>query len=294
MKTLSLFLILCVSIVFAQSSEQSFKIDEQNIELSGNLRFDARLINSTGVSSQQEELYLAQKKSPFLAGLMSAAIPGAGEIYAGNYWKAAIFMAIEAACITTNIIYNKKADEKTVEFQEFADANWSVVRYAEWLNNYASSLGAGEGARIHIDPDQSKAPWERVNFNEVNAVEEQVKTFSHKLVPYGEQQYYELIGKYHQYNHGWADSDPATSEYFSNLTPMFHKYADMHIEPDKIYQVASTAIVILVTNHILSALDAAWTTSRYNKHLKASMSISETNYLGNIIYYPELSLRLNF
>jgi len=273
----------------------SAQFKDEELKLSGKLGFDARLLNSTQVDNPQQQLYLEQKKSPFLAGLMSAAIPGAGEIYAGNYWKAAIFVAIEAAAIATNIIYNKKADEKTVEFQNYANANWSVVRYAEWLNNYAGSLEGGEDApKIYIDPDQSKAPWERVNFSEVNAVEEQIKTFSHKLVPYGEQQYYELIGKYHQYNHGWADSDPATPAYYDNLTPMFHQYAKMHIEPDKIYQVASTAITILVTNHILSALDAAWTTSRYNKRLKASMGIKETNYLGRIIYYPELSLKYSF
>lgn len=286
MKALFVALILS-SVVWGQYKSEK-------LELSGNLRQDTRVINSVELQSQQNEIYSAQKKSAFLAGLMSAAIPGAGEIYAGNYWKAALFASIEAACIATSIIYNRKADEKTKEFQDYANANWSVVRYAEWLNEYADELGAGSAPKINIDPDQSKAPWERVNFTEVNAVEEQVKTFSHKLVAYGEQQYYELIGKYHQYNHGWADSDPGTSEYFGNLSPMFLIYKDMHIEPDKIYQVASTAIVILVTNHILSALDAAWTTSRYNKHLKASLGIAETNYLGRIVYYPELSFKINF
>lgn len=281
--------------MFLIASTASAQLKHEEIQLTGSLAYDAKLINSIESYDVQEQLYLEKKKSPFLAGLMSAALPGAGEIYAGNYWKAALFAAVEAACIATNIIYSKKADEKTEEFKRFANSNWSVVRYAEWLNNYAGSLPGGEDApKIAIDPDESKAPWQRVKFSEVNDVEEEINTFSHKLVPYGEQQYYELIGKYHQYNHGWADSNPGTAEYYTNLSPMFHQYAEMHIEPDKIYQIASTAVVIMVTNHVLSALDAAWSTSRYNKGLKASIGLQEKNHLGRIIYYPEFSVKVSF
>ena len=33
----------------------------------------------------------------------------------------------------------------------------------------------------------------------------QSETGSHNLPPHGDQQYYELIGKYHQYSSGWND-----------------------------------------------------------------------------------------
>ena len=54
-----------------------------------------------GESLPQISLQSENKKSPFLAGLFSFVIPGSGEVYAGNYWKAAIFLVIEAAVITT-------------------------------------------------------------------------------------------------------------------------------------------------------------------------------------------------
>jgi hypothetical protein len=64
---------------------------------------------------------------------MSLVIPGAGEFYAGSYWKAAAFVIVEAAVITTAIIYDNKGDDQTERFENYADENWSVVKYAEWL-----------------------------------------------------------------------------------------------------------------------------------------------------------------
>ena len=73
------------------------------------------------------------------------------------------------------------------------DENWSVVDYAEYLNS--------RGAAVEINPDQLLPPWERiVSWSQLNAAEEEYAELgSHKLPPHGEQQYYELIGKYHQY-----------------------------------------------------------------------------------------------
>ncbi len=88
----------------------------------------------------QVALSVQNKKSPMLAGILSLLIPGAGEIYSEEYLKAGIFVALEAAVITTAVIYDNKGDDKTTEFQNYADDytnpdhNWSVVRYAEWLN----------------------------------------------------------------------------------------------------------------------------------------------------------------
>ncbi|MCK7524858.1 MAG: hypothetical protein MZV64_48260 [Ignavibacteriales bacterium] len=60
--------------------------------------------------------------------------------------KAGIFLAIEAAVVTTAIVYDGKGDDKTIEFQNYADDytnpdhNWSVVKYAEWLNQYEGAI----------------------------------------------------------------------------------------------------------------------------------------------------------
>jgi hypothetical protein len=275
--------------------------ENQDLTLMGNLKVDSDLISNLIKYEPTRTIFQENdnKKSPALAALFSALVPGAGEVYAESYLKAAIFFVIEVSAITANIAWNKKGKELTTEFQEFADAHWSPVRYAEWLNNYASQLGAENAIKIIINPDDSKKSWDRVSFGQINQVEELVPTFSHRLVAHGEQQYYELIGKYKQYNHGWDywDSHPneMSAVYLTNIPQQMLDYAAMHIKPDNtFYKYASTAVVVVVINHVLSAIDAAWTTSRYNNSLTTSMEIKRYDNLFVTDYYPQLNIKLNF
>jgi hypothetical protein len=62
--------------------------------------------------------------------------------YNEDYWIAGVFVVIEAALITTAVVYDNKGDDQTEYFESYADDytnpdhNWSVVRYAEWLVEY--------------------------------------------------------------------------------------------------------------------------------------------------------------
>ena len=198
----------------------------EQIILTGNLSLDFKTTLNDYYENATPQFQFSDgnnKKSPILAGLLSAVIPGAGEFYAESYWKAGIFAAIEAAAITVAIIYNNKGDKATDEFKVFANENWSARRYAEWLNTYRIELG------ITNDPIDL-ARVDNKDYSQLNANERQVnvggKAFSHQLPPFGDQQYYELIGKYHQFNHGWSDSDENSPEWLNNISPYFISYAD--------------------------------------------------------------------
>jgi hypothetical protein len=204
-------------------------------------------------------------RSPLLAGIFSLLIPGAGEIYAESYWRAAIFIAAEAAFWYYNISNNKKGDDQTDLFQRYADQHWSLVRYAEWLNAYAKTFPGGDKAvPIRIDQNTALPPWERVNWDDLHITESVIPEFSHRLPAHGDQQYYELIGKYQQYNHGWDDSDPNTAIYYTNVTARFHEYSGMRGKANSFYNTASTFAAVIVINHVLSALDAAWSAAIFN------------------------------
>ncbi len=204
-------------------------------------------------------------RSPLLAGIFSLLVPGSGEVYTESYWRAAIFVAAEAAFWYFNISNTRKGDERTDAFQNFADAHWSVVRYAEWLNAYAKTFPGGENAvTIRIDPNTALPPWERVNWDDMHTTESAIPEFSHRLPAHGEQQYFELIGKYQQYNHGWDDSDPNTAVYYTNVTPTFHEYSAMRGSANSAYNTASTFTALIVINHVLSAVDAAWSAALFN------------------------------
>ncbi len=89
----------------------------------GNLKFDSELSNQQMQPLQKIEpnLFIERnKKSPFLAAVFSLVVPGSGELYAKSYLKAGIFLAVEATLITVGIIYNKKGDNQTNNFQNYA------------------------------------------------------------------------------------------------------------------------------------------------------------------------------
>ena len=153
------------SFSFAQNIEQ------ENFKLTGNLSTDSKILlnNYEDLVPLFSYYEMPDRKSPVLAGIMSAILPGSGELYVGEYLKAAIFFAVEAALITTAVIYDNKGDDKTTEFQNFADEHWSVVKYAEYLNS--------QGAEIYINPDESLPPWERVNWTELNAAKQAHMTY---------------------------------------------------------------------------------------------------------------------
>lgn len=228
-----------------------------------------------------------EKVSPLKAGLMSAVIPGSGEFYTKNYLKSALFFTVEVVSWYFYFTYAKKGDEQTRKFKQYADENWSVVDYAEWVNRWLSKYGGQDAPLISINPNENLKPWQRVNWVELNRAEEYISRraggFSHRLPFYGEQQYYELIGKYHQYSPGWNDFDRNfVPNDVSLLSPTakFKFYSSERGKANDFYSVATTSAFIVVANHILSAVDATVSAIIHNKKVKTEASLNYNLYFG--------------
>lgn len=210
---------------------------------------------------------LASRRSPLLAAVFSAIVPGTGELYAGSYWLAGLFAALEGAGWYFNINENRLGDERTTEYRAYADAHWSVVKYAKWLNDNARNFPGGENA-VHIDIDETTPglpEWQRVNWEQMHTTEMAIPQFSHRLPAYGEQQYYELIGKYNQYSYGWIDKQNGDYWFPSDK---FLYYSDMRGDANSHYDTADLLVNLLILNHVLSAVDAAWAAARFNEHIE--------------------------
>ncbi len=274
----------------------SFGQENISFTQTGNLSFDAKQVLESYKESNLPQIVLQNenKKSPFLAGILSLLVPGTGEIYSEEYLKAGIFIALEAAVITTAVIYDGKGDDKTTEFQNYADAynnpnhNWSVVKYAQWLVQYEHNNDQDLLNRIIISSDETLPPWKRVNWTELNAAEKG----SHKLPRHGEQQYYELIGKYHQYSSGWNDFTGGGNK--DQLSPNFLFYSGMRGEANDFYSVASTAVIGIYVNHFLSALDAVWSASQFNSDLAVKVRLDNIQLTDRAIFYPKVILTYSF
>lgn len=174
---------------------------ENNITLSGELLYDSQIVSSIiQIENKiEQQSGVDNRKSPLLAAALSFAVPGAGEFYSEQYLKSAIFIAAEIAAIAVGLIYDKKGDDQTESFQNYAHTHWDVKRYARWtIKNAASINPLVNSAEYSVFDNNGNVVW-----SELNRLESAIgKYYSHRLAPYRDQQYYEMIGKYPQFNVG--------------------------------------------------------------------------------------------
>jgi hypothetical protein len=253
-------------------------IPAREIVMTGNARLDmlseigSMKLNDTVLTTTERG-----KKSALLAGVMSLAIPGSGEFYTKSYWRAGGFILVEAGLWVVYAVYTSKGDQQTTLFQNFADDHWSVVRYAQWIQDNAPKLNPDVTSFTGwlIPGTENLQPWDRVDWNAVNAVENRIAQmsgngFTHLLPHRPQQQYFELIGKYPQFAAGWDDAGVMTVTRVLNgdVSRRFLDYSAMRGKANDYYNIATNSSALLVVNHLLSALDAAWSAAQFNNQVK--------------------------
>jgi len=281
---------------------QSNPICGQDIKLSGNINFDQKSSFTETYAANQDNL--EQKKSPFLSALLSLGVPGLGQFYSKDYLRASIYFVAEAAAITIGLMYDNKGDNQTLVFQKYANSNWDVAKYARWtIDNLEGHLNVLMGNNLQASDysdlfhDQART---KVNWDVLNRLESDIGGwYSHRLERYGEQQYYEMIGKYPQFNPGWDDFDENYLFTYTNskkdpVTPHFDGYSKMRGKANSYYNVASKAVIVIIANHFISAVDAAWTTSQNNRKLRSNLSIDKINIGYETEYFTKLNIQYNF
>lgn len=264
--------------------------------LTGNLAIDSHLNPNISIKKITEiNITPANAKSPLLAGILSGILPGAGEFYAGSYLKAAILFAVEAAAITTAVIYNNRGDSQTQAFENFANQHWSVTRYAEWtLANVQYINSSVDPSAFNVLIKDNNGTVTGINWSELNRLESALGDgYSHMLPHQGEQQYYELIGKYPQYSHGWDAANQSDTD-FHILTPEFNDYTHQRAVANDYYATGKTGLIIVYVNHFLSIFDAVWSVSRFNKSLAVNFRVRSDNLADQLNVVPTLNLSYNF
>jgi hypothetical protein len=275
--------------------------ESNTLNLSGNIYLDSRLsVNYYDSLNTTPNLQNPRRKSQYLAGLMSFLVPGAGEVYSENYLKAAIFLVVEAAAITTAMIYNHKGDYQTSFFQSFANQHWSALRYAQWtLNNIKNINSDVDGTQYAANGSKPVISYTNgvptgVNWSNLNSLELELGSgYSHQLPQFGDQQYYELIGKYPQFSHGWDDSKASDTD-FHVLSYSFDWYTHQRAVANQYYKASAFGVSLIYINHALSTLDAIWSMDKYNDNLTANVSINSMQMADHIELIPTLNLSFNF
>lgn len=233
-----------------------------------------------GKSEEDREKYRT-RKSPFRAFLYSALIPGTGQLYTGSKLKAAVFLGLEALTLSGYIVYHGKGEDKTTEFENFADLHWSEDRYSNFLiRNWPQSGG---------DDDYVLDNWGN-------------PVFTHHLPDSKTQQYYEMIGKYNQFVFGWDDVDTLlTPPTYENLSEAKSDrrliYEDMRHEANKMFDRSTAALIVTMVNHLISGFEAALAARNHNKKVDANagrLSLRADVDCIDEDYFPTLNMTYSF
>lgn len=296
---LILLLILVNGRSYTQDASEDFQFSkhkEINLKYQKNLELKNKIIYGDNRISLKDSLYVTQepksnsnRKSEFLGGLFSAIIPGAGEFYAKSYIKSAIFLAVEAGLWIAYGIFQKKGNDQTEFFQNYANQNWDIYKYAEWLKNQ----GFPKAGDINLG-----APYETL-LAQINACEE--VNFSHTLPRFGEQQYYEVIGKYQNFIVGWSTADPIyinKTNYINYKLAQVDQYMSDRQKANDYFDNGTTMSMVVILNHIVSAADGVWSVIRYNKGLDVKTNVSFHSkysfYQHRSVIVPHLNLSVSF
>ena len=194
-----------------------------------------------------------KRRSPRRAFLLSALVPGAGELWAGSKMRAALFFGLEVLGWGAYTSWNARGDELESEFRAHADTTWNPWNYLAWRD----SRQARHSSRTHTLPCDSLF----VQAPSTTPVAEVLGGCSTTET----QQYYELIGKYDQFIAGWKDitrsgnrvhyTEVDSAENFSSALRL--EYEDRRHESNKYLKRAGNVAGLIFVNHVLSAIDAA-------------------------------------
>ncbi len=287
-----------------------------------------------------EVLFTSERSVPLAFGL-SAIIPGAGQAYNRHWIKGTVALASEATVFLLYTSWRSKGRNGRDAYQMEAHQSWSPVRYAYWLNDYAQFLDQLPDGRavtvqlVTVDPqvlalDLTRPDsWSdeehlliRALFVDIRELEQGVyhaetgAPFSHSLPFFGEQQYYELVGKYFQFAPGWTDYvallddgrptwidangnfietiDPektASDGSKPNVSPMFFQYAEQHADANGHLRRASRISTLILVNHLLAAADAAIFARLHNLQIQASLHLAH-DFDGTAVMMPVFRMRM--
>lgn len=264
-----------------------------------------------------------------LAFVMSAVLPGSGQAYNGSWVKTAGFVAAEIAIAAGYITSYNRGDQARDYYQQYAHQYWHPTKYGRWLNDFKDYLTEINPTRPIDVPyveiptgidftrpaSWSAADEQRVRsfFEAMHQLESAVyhastgASFAHRIPFFGDQQYYELIGKYFHFAVGWEDYpewirngeflptiDPELQDAegnYVNVSDRYWEYRDDHQRANDHFRRASWISTLFIVNHLVSAIDAAVFAKLHNDRIEARMTM-QYDVSGSAL--PGAYLRVRF
>ena len=282
------------------------------------------------LSGQDSTKVIVDKDSTFYPGkplIMSLIVPGLGQLYNKEpIWKPSLFIGSEILTLTSIFYANKRADEIRMNYQEFADNNWSLQN---WWNFTQSGPSVIENNGMYFTDNKLKAMRSYIGthhltihltgdllnlFNTEFLTSDSLALISNYLGSddvsmVKDRHYYENIGKYDQFVGGWSDvstdwyweeKDVGDSVEIVIKTPNKQDYLDKRYQANQWLSFAKFSVSAMMFNHVLSGLEAVWANRNKDSQdvnqekKKVDLDLGLLFNPNNTIGIGGLTLRLSF
>jgi hypothetical protein len=228
--------------------------------------------------------------SPQRSFVYSLAIPGLGQYLNNDKTRAYVYLGIEitAWVLYANYLDNGDEQTKTVEnYVNNSSTGFDRIRFyrnlyqAEHpLDNLPAELanGVNDNSSTYLALKNNQALY-----SEVRALEKSLGDGVHSLPATKTQQYYEMVGKYYMFYHGWKHSSmngiQVGDTKSGNTTPKhILNYYDERDKMNLAYKKATWAITAVIANHVISSIEAFISAKR-----RLKVTASSASYNAEII-----------
>jgi hypothetical protein len=235
----------------------------------------------TSLSGQEiEKIQVASlEKNPRKAMVMSAVLPGTGQFYSKAPAWGIVYSAIELAGISGAIYYHQSGNEKTNQYEDFADTHWDVIRWLDdYYGEYHDPYVNAEAAKTHnVFLLVGNRRYTFTEFIQTFRTWEDWQDVRDRIDLEKEYHFYENISKYKQFKQGWDDwrdyKDDPDYQVIQRSSPNQEKYADMRKYANDLLKRSTYFSSAIMFNHLISAFDAYFRTTKYNNQITRHVKV---------------------
>ena len=272
---------------------QTFLSSEQSSYYIESLQIESRSLENVFEQNYQFAFQDKSKTNPLTPALYSLIIPGLGQYQNGDKYSPYIFLGLEIAAWYIYSSMNSKGDKKEIEVKQFADnpaTGFNRILYYKRIYEKAADFEPVDDYNSYFDDfSNEESNYQQIRQNQVlwsklKQWENVYGDHTHSLPETKTQQYYEMIGKYDQFEGGWrfTENDSRYSFYsnfsINNQPTFISSYYDIRNDMNAYYKTGDWALRAVFVNHIVSALEALIVAKSINKNL-------DIKYQNNINYY---------
>ena len=207
--------------------------------------------------------------------LEAALVPGLNQARRGEWVKAGIFLGVEVLGLAMQSSLNKEGDRLDRDFRTYADSHWDMTRYLNersargefaheefWYDGASQTWVEGHGSHVLPVAFSSGGNFATHNWWQDPAIQ-------WELIP--TQQFYEMIGKYAQFQRGWDDYGADRGWTVTYFSPNSDTYQDMRTASNDKLKAADAWVGLVVANHAVSLLETVMVRGAAKRRLDFSV-----------------------